>query len=168
MSFRLYGNTQSITAKPRLISTQNLLVNRSCSIMRYCLIRSDAPARTQPGGGRTQRVPRVWTAECSACRNPDRRGFQRCRRRWSGSIWCRKCRSWLHLSFLLRTVYHRESPIKLPFLQESREVWYTDRVNHKKFVWEYQNGGTKTQSVTSIIFTGGFMHRALGQCGAVR
>ena len=26
MSFRLYGNTQSITAKPRLISTQNLLL----------------------------------------------------------------------------------------------------------------------------------------------
>ena len=71
-------------------------------------------------------------------------------------------------SLLLRTVYHRESPIKLPFLQESREVWYTDSSNHKKFVWEYQNGGTKTQSVTSIIFTGGFMHRSLGQCGAVR
>ena len=54
-------------------------------------------------------------------------------------------------SLLLRTVYHRESPIKLPFLQEHREVWYTDSTNHKKFVWEYQNGGTKTQSVTSII-----------------
>ena len=26
----------SITAKPRLVSTQNLLANRSCPIMRYC------------------------------------------------------------------------------------------------------------------------------------
>ena len=35
-------------------------------------------------------------------------------------------------SLLLRTVYHRESPIKLPFLQEHGEVWYTDSTNHKK------------------------------------
>ena len=34
-SFRFHGNTSSITAKPRLVSTQNLLANRSCSIMRY-------------------------------------------------------------------------------------------------------------------------------------
>ncbi|MCI7209990.1 MAG: hypothetical protein MR521_07045, partial [Butyricicoccus sp.] len=34
---RFHGNTSSITAKPRLVSTQNLLANRSCSIMRYCL-----------------------------------------------------------------------------------------------------------------------------------
>ena len=32
-----HSNTLSITAKPRLVSTQNLLANRSCSIMRYCL-----------------------------------------------------------------------------------------------------------------------------------
>ena len=31
----------------------------------------------------------------------------------------------LHLSFLLRTVYHRESPIKLPFLQRAGKVCYT-------------------------------------------
>ena len=46
-------------------------------------------------------------------------------------------------SLLLRTVYHRESPIKLPFLQEHGEVWYTDSTNHKKFVWEYQKWGNK-------------------------
>ena len=34
---RFHGNTSSITAKPRLVSTQNLLTNRSCPIMRYCL-----------------------------------------------------------------------------------------------------------------------------------
>ena len=34
---RFHGNTSSITAKPRLVSTQNLLANRSCPIMRYCL-----------------------------------------------------------------------------------------------------------------------------------
>ena len=33
---RFHGNTSSITAKPRLVSTQNLLANRSCPIMRYC------------------------------------------------------------------------------------------------------------------------------------
>lgn len=32
---RFHGNTSSITAKPCLVSTQNLLTNRSCSIMRY-------------------------------------------------------------------------------------------------------------------------------------
>ncbi|MDU4785850.1 MAG: hypothetical protein E6X92_08690, partial [Clostridiaceae bacterium] len=32
-----HGNTSSITAKLRLVSTQNLLANHSCSIMRYCL-----------------------------------------------------------------------------------------------------------------------------------
>ena len=35
-------------------------------------------------------------------------------------------------SLLLRTVYHRESPIKLPFLQQHGEVWYTDSTNYKK------------------------------------
>ena len=34
-----FCNTSSIAAKPRLISTQNLLANRSCSIMWYCLHR---------------------------------------------------------------------------------------------------------------------------------
>ena len=34
---RFHGNTSNITAKPRLVSTQNLLANRSCPIMRYCL-----------------------------------------------------------------------------------------------------------------------------------
>ena len=34
---RFHCNTSSITAKPRLVSTQNLLANRSCPIMRYCL-----------------------------------------------------------------------------------------------------------------------------------
>ena len=47
-------------------------------------------------------------------------------------------------SLLLRTVYHRESPIKLPFLQEHGEVWYTDSTNHKKFVWEHQNAVSYT------------------------
>ena len=56
-------------------------------------------------------------------------------------------------SLLLRTVYHRESPIKLPFLQEHREVWYTDSTNHKKFVWEYQNGGTKTFTIYHVFST---------------
>ena len=34
---RFHGNTSNITAKPRLVSTQNLLANRSCPIMRDCL-----------------------------------------------------------------------------------------------------------------------------------
>ena len=33
---QFHGNTSSITAKLRLVSTQNLLANHSCSIMRYC------------------------------------------------------------------------------------------------------------------------------------
>ena len=36
-SFRFHGNTASITAKLRIVSTQNLLANHSCSIMRYYL-----------------------------------------------------------------------------------------------------------------------------------
>ncbi|WP_418987317.1 hypothetical protein, partial [Agathobaculum sp.] len=34
---QFHGNTSSITAKLCLVSTQNLLANHSCSIMRYCL-----------------------------------------------------------------------------------------------------------------------------------
>ena len=34
---RFHNNTSSITAKPRLVSTQNLLANHSCPIIRYCL-----------------------------------------------------------------------------------------------------------------------------------
>ena len=34
---QFHGNTSSITAKLCLVSTQNLLANRSCSIIRYCL-----------------------------------------------------------------------------------------------------------------------------------
>ena len=34
---RFHGNTSSITAKLCLVSTQNLLANHSCSIIRYCL-----------------------------------------------------------------------------------------------------------------------------------
>ena len=34
---KFHGNTSSITAKLCLVSTQNLLANHSCSIMRYCL-----------------------------------------------------------------------------------------------------------------------------------
>ena len=33
---QFHGNTSSITAKLCLVSTQNLLANHSCSIMRYC------------------------------------------------------------------------------------------------------------------------------------
>ena len=35
---RFHGNTSSIAAKPRLVSTQNLRANRSCSIVRRCLV----------------------------------------------------------------------------------------------------------------------------------
>ena len=35
--FRFHGNTSSVAAKPRLVSTKNLLANRFCPIMRYCL-----------------------------------------------------------------------------------------------------------------------------------
>ena len=34
---KFHGNTSNITAKLCLVSTQNLLANHSCSIMRYCL-----------------------------------------------------------------------------------------------------------------------------------
>ena len=43
---KFHGNTSSITAKLRLVRTQNLLANRSCSIMRYSLNGIHAPART--------------------------------------------------------------------------------------------------------------------------
>ena len=36
----IFCNTSGIAAKPRLVSTQNLLANRSCSIIRYCLIKN--------------------------------------------------------------------------------------------------------------------------------
>ncbi|MFR1150890.1 MAG: hypothetical protein ACLSDM_04800 [Butyricicoccus sp.] len=38
-SFRFHGNTASITAKLRIVSTQNLLANHTCLIMRYYLVR---------------------------------------------------------------------------------------------------------------------------------
>ena len=34
---QFHGNTSSITVKLCLVSTQNLLANHSCSIIRYCL-----------------------------------------------------------------------------------------------------------------------------------
>ncbi len=67
-------------------------------------------------------------------------------------------------SLLLRTVYHRESPIKLPFLQEHGEVWYTDSTNHKKFVWEYQNGEQNAVCYVNYIYRRFYAPRS----GAVR
>ena len=60
-SFRFHGNTSSITAKPRLVSTQNLLANRSCSIVRYCLkyrARAGAAERRRPDERAFLRSPR--------------------------------------------------------------------------------------------------------------
>ena len=44
---KFHGNTSSITAKLCLVSTQNLLANHSCSIMRYCPNRQTKEAETK-------------------------------------------------------------------------------------------------------------------------
>ena len=60
----IFCNTSGIAAKPRLVSTQNLLANRSCSIMRYCLTFA---ARK---GGRTHLHP-----VCRLAGPPSREGW---------------------------------------------------------------------------------------------
>ena len=64
---RFHGNTSSITAKPRLVSTQNLLANRSCPMMRYCLkfsfLTETLTLPCYDGGTKSERVMKIELRE---------------------------------------------------------------------------------------------------------
>ena len=76
---RFHGNTSSITAKPRLVSTQNLLANRSCPMIRYCLkfsfLTETLTLPCYDGGTKSERVIKneLWEKGRGADRAADNR-----------------------------------------------------------------------------------------------